>query len=213
MRDLLLGRGISQDALAAARPGGRDRVTDVGGGRGGQHERRQQGPGMVLNAAQRLQRIFETAVRGGEQSRKVLGPLHAAGGGPPTWPEPTSGPGLRRGRPRHRSPPVPAPLGDGETPSRIPCKFAAFDAGLVGVQERSGAKRPCGTFAEALLAVPPSGAGPQAAAPVPRTQVGLRSPQVEDAPARSGVSPKVALTSRVGTVNGKASLGWPGGGG
>jgi hypothetical protein len=49
-------------------------------GRGGQHERRQQGPGMVLSAAQRLQGIFESAVRGGEQSRKVLGPLHGAGG-------------------------------------------------------------------------------------------------------------------------------------
>src|ERR1700677_666391 len=35
---------------------------------------------------------------------------------------------------------------------------------LVGVLERRGARRPCGTFAEALLAVPPSGAGPSAAA-------------------------------------------------
>jgi hypothetical protein len=35
---------------------------------------------------------------------------------------------------------------------------------LVGVLERRGARRPRGTFAEALLAVPPSGADPPAAA-------------------------------------------------
>ena len=35
---------------------------------------------------------------------------------------------------------------------------------LVGVLERRGARRPDGTFAEALFAVPPSGAGPPAAA-------------------------------------------------
>jgi len=34
----------------------------------------------------------------------------------------------------------------------------------MGVLERRGARRPRGTFAEALLAVPPSGAGPPAAA-------------------------------------------------
>jgi hypothetical protein len=31
---------------------------------------------------------------------------------------------------------------------------------LVGVLERRGARRPCGTFAEALFAVPPFGGGP-----------------------------------------------------
>jgi hypothetical protein len=37
---------------------------------------------------------------------------------------------------------------------------------LVGVLERRGARRSRGTFAEALLAVPPSGAGPPAAADI-----------------------------------------------
>ena len=59
----------------------RDRVTAVCGFRGGQHDRRQQGPGMVLSAAQRLQGALESAVRGAEQSGRVLGgPQHGAGG-------------------------------------------------------------------------------------------------------------------------------------
>jgi hypothetical protein len=50
----------------------------------------------------------------------------------------------------------------------------------VGVLGRRGARRSCGTFAEALLAVPPSGAGPPTAAPGRRKQVVLSSAQVED---------------------------------
>jgi hypothetical protein len=50
----------------------------------------------------------------------------------------------------------------------------------VGVPGRRGARRPTGTFAEALLAVPPSGADPPAAAPRPANGVVLRSSQVED---------------------------------
>jgi hypothetical protein len=49
----------------------------------------------------------------------------------------------------------------------------------MGVLERRGARRPRGTFAEALLAVPPSGADPPAAALGHRGQVVLRSAQVE----------------------------------
>ena len=60
--------------------GGHDRVTAIGGRCGGQHERRQQVPGTVLSATQRLQGIFESPVRGREQGRKVPGPLHGGGG-------------------------------------------------------------------------------------------------------------------------------------
>ena len=50
----------------------------------------------------------------------------------------------------------------------------------MGVLERRGARRPRGTFAEALLSVPPSGADPPAAAPGRHGQVALRSAQVGD---------------------------------
>jgi len=50
----------------------------------------------------------------------------------------------------------------------------------MGVLERRGARRPDGTFAEALLAVPPSGADPPAAALGRCGQVVLKSALVED---------------------------------
>jgi hypothetical protein len=50
----------------------------------------------------------------------------------------------------------------------------------VGVLGRRGARRPDGTFAEALLAVPPFWAGPPAAAPSRREEVVRGSPLVED---------------------------------
>ena len=62
---------------------------------------------------------------------------------------------------------------------------------LVGVLERRGARRPRGTFAEALLAVPPSGAGPPAAA----SRSSLRSPHAEDDPAPRTPSWQRALVS------------------
>jgi hypothetical protein len=55
----------------------------------------------------------------------------------------------------------------------------------VGVLGRRGARRPTGTFAEALLAVPPSGADPSAAAPPTRERVVLRPARVEDDPPTS----------------------------
>jgi hypothetical protein len=45
---------------------------------------------------------------------------------------------------------------------------------------RCGARRPTGAFAEALLAVPPSGADPAAAAPVARPSSTSGRPRVED---------------------------------
>ena len=50
----------------------------------------------------------------------------------------------------------------------------------VGVLGVAGARRPDGTFAEALSAVPPSGAGPPAAASGRVEKVALGSAQVED---------------------------------
>jgi hypothetical protein len=77
-----------------------------------------------------------------------------------------------------------APLGDGE-PGDLESRASsvAFDACLVGVQERRGTRRPGGTFAEALLAVPPFGADPPAADLDPPT-VRPGTPLVEDDPAR-----------------------------
>jgi hypothetical protein len=60
-------------------PSGSDRVAAVGGGRSGQDERRQQGPGTVLSTTQRLQGTFESTVRSGKQSGKVLNLQHGAG--------------------------------------------------------------------------------------------------------------------------------------
>jgi hypothetical protein len=57
------------------------------------------------------------------------------------------------------------------------CGVNAFFGGRAG---RRGARRPDGTFAEALSAVPPSGAGPPAAVPGLIEEVVLRSAQVED---------------------------------
>jgi hypothetical protein len=56
------------------------RVASIGSGRSGQHERRQQRPGMVLSAAQRLQGTVESTVRGGQQIGKVLGLQNGADG-------------------------------------------------------------------------------------------------------------------------------------
>jgi hypothetical protein len=63
---------------------------------------------------------------------------------------------------------------------------------LVGVPGRRGARRPDGTFAEALFAVPPSGAGPPAAA---ADRHGVYDPsrlQVEDALALAGLKYRLA---------------------
>ena len=87
---------------------------------------------------------------------------------PPMRPEATSGPaGADLGILVRQ---YTASLGDGE-PGDLEsgASSAAFDACLVGVQGRRRTRRPGGTFAEALLAVPSSGAGPSAADLDPRT--------------------------------------------
>ena len=55
---------------------------------------------------------------------------------------------------------------------------------------RRGARRPVGTFAEALLTVLPSGADPSAAVPRPAKRVVLRSTRVEDDLARVRFGPR-----------------------
>jgi hypothetical protein len=64
-----------------------------------------------------------------------------------------------------------ASLGDDEPDLESRASSAAFDACLAGVQGRSRTRRPRGTFAETLLAVPLIRAGPSAAAPGVHSQV------------------------------------------
>jgi hypothetical protein len=63
----------------------------------------------------------------------------------------------------------------------------------VGVLGRRGARRPDGTFAEALLAVPPSGAGPPAAAPGAADRSSSGRP-------RSGTTRRESLTGETATA-------------
>src|ERR1700722_11527340 len=97
------------------------------------------------------------------------------------------------GRPGNRSPPEAASLGDcSPSSSTIPASRAAFYASSCWRSEALRGQAADGTFAEALLAVPPFGAGPAAAAQSHRGRADLRSTsgrgRPRQSPARSAAS-------------------------